>query len=89
VNAVGIKAFVPAKGFELFKQFHQEIDHTLTAVRTSIMNVCLLLQTFSVKELAETFQMHLLVEHVDVWWAHIEARGIAERGCILLILLAC
>jgi hypothetical protein len=39
---------------------------TLTAVRTSIMNVCFLLQNSSGKERAEIFQMHLLVEHVDV-----------------------
>ena len=43
------------------------------------MNVCFLLQNFSVKELAETFQIHLLLEHFDVWWAHIEERGIAEK----------
>ena len=38
-----------------------------------------LLRNFYVKELAENFMMHLLVENVDAWWAEIQARSIAEK----------
>ena len=31
------------------------------------------------KELAENFMMHLLVENVDAWWAEIQVRSIAEK----------
>ena len=38
-----------------------------------------LLQNFYVKEHADNFQMHLLVENVDAWWQHI-ATAAGEFG---------
>ena len=38
-----------------------------------------LLQNFFVKELAENFVMHLLVENVDHWHEHITAQNLLER----------
>jgi uncharacterized glyoxalase superfamily protein PhnB len=32
-----------------------------------------------VKDFAENLMMHLLVEDVDAWWAHVEAQRLGER----------
>jgi uncharacterized glyoxalase superfamily protein PhnB len=42
-------------------------------------NASFLLQNFYVKELADNFMMHLLVEDVDAWWANVQERQIAQR----------
>lgn len=42
-------------------------------------NVSFLLQNFYVKELADHFMMHLLVEDVDSWWADVEQKQIARK----------
>ena len=38
-----------------------------------------LLQNFYVKEHAENFMMHLMVENADEWWGHIQSLGLAEK----------
>jgi len=84
MKTVELKAFVPAKDFELSKRFYQDIGFTLASDSDGIAyfhygDVSFLLQNFYVKELAENFMMHLLVENVDAWWAEIQARSIAEK----------
>jgi len=84
LNTVEIKAFVPAKDFELSKQFYQDIGFTLASDEDGIAylfygNTSFLLQDFYIQELAENFMMHLLVESVDAWWAQIQERKIAEK----------
>jgi uncharacterized glyoxalase superfamily protein PhnB len=32
-----------------------------------------------VKQFAENLMMHLLVEDVDAWWAHVQEKGIEEK----------
>ena len=34
---------------------------------------------FYVKEHAENFMMHLMVENADEWWEHIQSLGLAEK----------
>lgn len=84
MKTVELKAFVPAKNFELSKRFYQDIGFTLASDSDGFAyfhyeDVSFLLRNFYVKELAENFMMHLLVEDVDAWWAEIQARSIAEK----------
>lgn len=84
LKTVELKAFVPAKDFDLSKQFYQDVGFTLASDSDGIAyfrhdNVSFLLQNFYVKELAENFMMHLLVESVDAWWEHLQQRTIAEK----------
>ena len=70
LNTIELKAFVPAKYFELSKRYYQDLDFTLASDSDDIAyfhheNVSFPLRDFYVKELAENFMMHLLVEHVD------------------------
>jgi uncharacterized glyoxalase superfamily protein PhnB len=78
-----IKAFVPAKDFELSKKFYQDIGFTLASDGGGIAyfhvgNASFLLQDFCADGFAENFMMHLLVENVDVWWKHIYESGVVE-----------
>lgn len=84
LNTVELKTFVPAKDFELSKRFCQDVGFTLASDSDGIAyfhheNASFLLQNFYVKEFAENFVMHLLVESVDAWWAKIQERKIPEK----------
>ncbi len=82
LSCVEIKAFVPARDFALSLEFYQALGFTLASVFDGIAYLhcgesSFLLQDFYVREHADNFQMHLLVEDVDPW--HGKAREIAER----------
>lgn len=84
LSTVELKAFVPASDFELSKRFYQDLGFTLAWSNADLAylhhgSTSFLLQNFYVKELADNFMMHLLVEDVDAWWAHIGEARIAER----------
>ena len=84
LNTVELKAFVPAKDFELSKEFYQDLGFTIPWSDSALAylhhgNVSFLLQKFYLRELAENFMMHLLVEDVDSWWAHVQEKRIAEK----------
>lgn len=79
-----IKAFVPAKDFALSKQFYQDLGFTLASEGGGVAyfhreHVSFLLQDFCAEGLAENFMMHLLVEDVAAWWAHVQASGVVSR----------
>ena len=81
---VEIKAFVPARDFELSKQFYAAAGFTMAFSSEELPyfhhgHWSFLLQNFFVKELAENFVMHLLVETFDHWHVHIAAQGLVER----------
>lgn len=82
--AVEIKAFVPALDFEVAKQFYLALgfevpwsSEDLAYVRRG--NTSFLLQAFDEPEFARNYQMHLLVENVDEWHAHVVAARVAQR----------
>ena len=80
--SVEIKAFVPARDFERSMEFYQALGFTLASVFDGIAyfhcgEASFLLQDFFVREHADNFQMHLLVEDVEAW--HQRARPVAER----------
>ncbi|WP_382154187.1 VOC family protein [Hydrogenophaga sp. ANAO-22] len=81
---IEIKAFLPAIDFDQSRRFYIDLGFTeawaseqmayLHAGRSSF-----LLTKFYVKDFAENLMMHLLVEDVDAWWAHVEAQRLGER----------
>ena len=90
LNTIELKAFVPARDFEISKRFYQDIGFTMASDSDGIAyfhhkNVSFLLQDFFVQELADNFMMHLLVESVDAWWAQIQEKKIAEKYGVKLL----
>jgi hypothetical protein len=82
--SIELKAFVPAKDFELSKGFYQEIGFTLRSEGGGVAyfhhgGSAFLLQRFYVKEFAENLMLHLLVEDVDAWWTKLTEDGIAGK----------
>ena len=89
LDAIEIKAFVPARDFELSKKFYLDLgfevpwsDSQLAYVR--FQNCSFLLQNFYIKEHAENFVMHLLVESADSWWEKIQSSGIVDKYATFL-----
>jgi catechol 2,3-dioxygenase-like lactoylglutathione lyase family enzyme len=93
LTAIDVKAHLPAKDFEISKQFYQDLGFTLCWSNEGMAylhqgphgdrrNAGILLQKFYVKEFAENLQMHLLVEDVDAWWAHVQHKRIAEKYAV-------
>ena len=83
-STIELKAFVPAKDFALSQRFYQDLGFTMAWSNNDLAcmqhgNTRFLLQNFYVKELADNFMMHLLVEDVDAWWAIVQERQIAEK----------
>jgi hypothetical protein len=84
LRVVEIKAFVPARNFELSKQFYKDIGFSMASDGGGIAyfhagNASFLLQDFYAEAFAANFAMHLLVEDVDAWWNRIEASGAAGK----------
>jgi uncharacterized glyoxalase superfamily protein PhnB len=84
LQAIEIKAFVPARDFALSKQFYQDLGFEVVWSSEGLAylrhgNCAFLLQDYYVKELADNFQMHLIVTDVDTWWRHIEEKGILSK----------
>jgi catechol 2,3-dioxygenase-like lactoylglutathione lyase family enzyme len=86
LTAVEIKAFVPARDFELCKQFYQELGFTIAwsdaDLATLRCGACsFLLQNFYHPDHAGNFMMHLLVDDVEPWWRHVEdSQLVAKYG---------
>ncbi|MFM9881366.1 MAG: VOC family protein [Burkholderiaceae bacterium] len=79
-----IKAFVPAKDFDVSKQFYKDLGFTMASEGGGVAyfhfgHVSFLLQDFCVQALAENFMMHILVDDVDAWWHHVTASGVAVK----------
>ena len=73
LTTVELKAFVPAKDFEISKKFYEDLGFTIEWSNAGMAYIRhgdskFLLQNYYVKELAENLMMHLLVEDVDAWW---------------------
>lgn len=79
-----IKAFVPAKDFELSKQFYRDLGFTMASDGGGVAyfhfgDASFLLQDFCADNLAENFMMHLLVLDVDAWWQQVQASGVVDK----------
>jgi hypothetical protein len=79
-----LRPFVPAKDFEISKQFYADIGFRVEPLGDSIAAMHLgshsfLLQDYYVEVWAENFVMHMLVDDLDAWWEHLTALNIASR----------
>ena len=84
LTTVEIKAFVPARDFELSKRFYLDMGFTLASEWDGVAyfhhgDCAFLLQDFYEAKLAANFMMHLLVQDVDAWWRTLHDAGLAER----------
>ena len=84
-----IKAFVPAKNFELSKKYYQDIGFTLASEGGGVAyfhvgGASFLLRDFCSDGLAENFMMHLLVADVDAWWNRIHESGVVKAYGVTL-----
>ena len=79
-----LRPFVPAKDFEISKQFYADLGFRVEPLGDSIAAMHLgphsfLLQDFYVEEWANNFVMHMLVDNLDAWWEHLTSLDIASR----------
>jgi len=84
LNTVEMKAFVPARDFELSKRFYADLGFEVPWSSDDLAylhagHCSFLLQKFYRQEHAANFMMHMLVEDVEAWWAHVQEQRIAER----------
>jgi catechol 2,3-dioxygenase-like lactoylglutathione lyase family enzyme len=90
LDAIELKAHLPAKDFETSQQFYQDLGFTLCWSSENLAflhfgdhgshgKAGFLLQRFYNKELAENLMMHLLVSNVDAWWDRIKEQQLVER----------
>ena len=84
LTAVEIKAFVPARDLDISKAFYEALgfevpwwSEDMAYVRHG--NTSFLLQKFYVREHADNFMMHLLVENVDDWYRQVVEARVVER----------
>jgi catechol 2,3-dioxygenase-like lactoylglutathione lyase family enzyme len=77
MDAIEIKAFVPARDFELSKRFYEALGFKVAWSSENLAHLhagscSFLLQDFYEPQHAENFMMHMLVSDVDEWWGHIQ-----------------
>jgi len=87
LTAIEIKAFVPAKDFELSKRFYQDLGFAVNWSSDDLAyiahgNSSFLLQRF--QDGIEDFMMHLLVRDVDSWWSHVQDQDIAAKYGVMI-----
>jgi uncharacterized glyoxalase superfamily protein PhnB len=79
-----LKAFVPAKDFARSRRFYAELGFHENFSAAQIAEFQLggyrfLLQDYYVKDWAENFMMHLMVDDADAWWAHVVKLDIVKK----------
>jgi uncharacterized glyoxalase superfamily protein PhnB len=84
LKTIELKVFVPAKDFELSKQFYSDLGFTKASDNAGIAYFhcgacCFLLQDFYDQSLAENLMMHLLVEDVAAWHQALLDADIANK----------
>lgn len=84
LNAIEIKAFVPAKDFEISKRFYTDIGFTKKSEGDGVayfafQNTSFLLQDYYSKEFAENLTMHLLVDSADNWYNSFVEKALTKK----------
>jgi uncharacterized glyoxalase superfamily protein PhnB len=79
-----LKAFVPAKDFDLSKKFYADLGFTINWSNEQIAefqtgSFRFLLQPFYVAQHAGNFMMSLSVEDADAWWEHIQCQELTQK----------
>jgi len=88
MKIIEVKAYVPSRDFALSKRFYADLGFTIEWSSDVLAYVrhgeaSFLLQNFYVQEHADNFMMHLLVEDVEAWWRHVQARGLQSKYRIM------
>jgi hypothetical protein len=81
---VALRPFVPAKDFQISKQFYGDLGFEVAPLGDKLANVSIasfafLLQDYFVQDWADNFMMHLLVTNLDQWWEHIGRLDLQSR----------
>ncbi|BDA77378.1 glyoxalase [Leptospira kobayashii] len=84
LDVIEIKAFVPAKDYELSKQFYQDMGFNLKSEGGGVAyfqvgKSSFLLQNFYNREFAENLMMHLLVEDANAWFQKLSNNSLSEK----------
>jgi catechol 2,3-dioxygenase-like lactoylglutathione lyase family enzyme len=84
MTAIEIKAYVPARDFDLSKQFYQDFGLDLVWTTEDLAyfrrgSSGFLLQNCSGIDRADYFMMHLLVHDVEAWWRHVQSQGVIAK----------
>ncbi len=84
LNTIEIKAFIPAKDFDLSKQFYTDLGFTKASDSEGIAyfyqgSCSFLLQDFYEQKHADNFMMHLLVEDIASWHQQVKNSGIESK----------
>lgn len=84
LSVTEIKAFIPAKDFEVSKRFYKHLGFTMASDGDGVAyfhlgHASFLLQDCCPESVSDNEMMHLLVQDVDAWWKHIANTGLAEK----------
>ena len=79
-----LRPFVPARSFEISKQFYADLGFKAEPLGEGLAEMHLgrhsfLLQDYYVEDWAANCMMHMLVDDVEGWWAHIASLDLASR----------
>ncbi len=88
LESIEIKAFVPARDFELSKQFYQDLGFTLASDSDGIAyfyhgSCSFLLQDFYEQQHVDHFMMHLLVNDIDSWHKAVTLGVVKKYGSLV------
>jgi catechol 2,3-dioxygenase-like lactoylglutathione lyase family enzyme len=83
-SILALRPFVPAKDFERSKQFYADLGFHVQPLGDGLADIGLgehtfLLQAHYTEGWAQNFVMHMLVDDLDDWWAHIASLDLAGR----------
>jgi catechol 2,3-dioxygenase-like lactoylglutathione lyase family enzyme len=84
LSVTEIKAFVPAKDFEVSKRFYQDLGFNMASDGGGVAyfhvgHASFLLQDGCPDTLTSSEMMHLLVQDVEAWWNHVEAAALVRK----------
>ncbi|MEJ6591097.1 MAG: VOC family protein [SAR86 cluster bacterium] len=89
LNTIELKAFIPAKNFELSKQFYVDFGFVKASDEEDVAyfhagNCSFLLQNFYTPALAENLMMHLLVEDIHGWYQQVIDAELSSKYDVLV-----
>ena len=78
-----IRPFLPAKDFDLSKQFYEALGfEKVLDADVAIFNAGsggFVLQRYFQEDWANNCMMHIMVDDLDAWWLHIESLDLPKR----------
>lgn len=83
-DIIDLKAFVPAKDFNLSRRFYADLGftekwHNQEIAEFEIGGYRFLLQKFHAEGHAANFMMQLMVQDCDLWWKRISEADLARK----------